>query len=80
MATHIAAGVDFEEVLEKRAWFAGSPEQTIDYLKELEHKYPGLENIMIGFPMGATKEQMKEQLTRFSKEVMPAFGVQQVKA
>ena len=80
VATHIAAGVDFEEVLEKRAWFAGSPEQTIDYLKELEHKYPGLENIMIGFPMGATKDQMKEQLTRFSREVMPAFGVEQVKA
>ncbi|GIT14202.1 MAG: hypothetical protein CM1200mP35_10220 [Chloroflexota bacterium] len=28
---------------------------------------------MIGFPMGETKAQFKEQLTRFAKEIMPAF-------
>ena len=28
---------------------------------------------MIGFPMGATKAQFKEQLTRFAKEVIPSF-------
>ena len=80
VATHIAAGVDFDDVLEKRAWFAGSPEQTIAYLKEMEENYPGLEDVMIGFPMGATTDQFKEQLTRFAREVMPAFGVQQVKS
>jgi alkanesulfonate monooxygenase SsuD/methylene tetrahydromethanopterin reductase-like flavin-dependent oxidoreductase (luciferase family) len=78
VARHIAAGVDFEEVLEKRAWFAGTPEQTIDYLKELEDKYPGLEQILIAFPMGSTKAQFREQLTRFAKEVMPAFGPKRV--
>ena len=78
VATHIAAGVDFDEVLEKRAWFAGSPEQIISYLKEIEEKYPGLENVMLGLPMGAGAAQFQEQLTRFSREVMPAFGVRQV--
>lgn len=70
---HIAAGNDFRDVLNKRAWFAGDTNSTITYLKEIEEKYPGIEQIMIGFPMGETKAQFKEQLTRFAKEVMPAF-------
>ena len=70
---HIAAGNDFRDVLNKRAWFAGDTNSTITYLKEIEEKYPGIEQIMIGFPMGETKAQFKEQLTRFAKEIMPAF-------
>ena len=70
---HIAAGNDFRDVLDKRAWFAGDTNSTISYLKEIEEKYPGIEQIMIGFPMGETKAQFKEQLTRFAKEIMPAF-------
>ena len=77
-ARHIAAGVDFQEVLDKKAWFAGTPEETIAYLKELEDKYPGLENVMIAFPMGSTKAQFREQLERFAKEVMPAFKTEAV--
>ena len=70
---HIAAGVNFRETLDKRAWFAGDSESTISYLKEIEEKYPGVEQIMIGFPMGETKAQFKEQITRFAKEVIPSF-------
>ena len=77
---HIAAGNDFRDVLNKRAWFAGDTNSTITYLKEIEEKYPGIEQIMIGFPMGETKAQFKEQLTRFAKEVMPAFQGQAAKA
>ena len=73
---HIAAGNDFRDVLNKRAWFAGDTNSTITYLKEIEEKYPGIEQIMIGFPMGETKAQFKEHLTRFDKELMPAFGGQ----
>jgi hypothetical protein len=80
VARHIAAGTNFRAVLEKRAWFAGTPEETITYLKELEDKYPGLEQILIAFPMGSTKAQFKEQLTRFAREVMPAFSPQPVQA
>ncbi|MFQ6029549.1 MAG: LLM class flavin-dependent oxidoreductase [Dehalococcoidia bacterium] len=77
-ARHIAAGSSFQQVLENRAWWAGTPEETIAYLRELEEKYPGLEQIMIAFPMGSTQAQFKEQLTRFAKEVMPAFKRQTV--
>ena len=80
VARHIAAGNDFRDVLNKRAWFAGDADSTISYLKEIEEKYPGVEQIMIGFPMGETKAQFKEQLTRFAKEVMPAFQSQATKA
>ena len=79
-ARHIAAGSNFQDVLEKRAWFAGTPEETIAYLKEIEEKYPGLEHVMIAFPMGATTAQFSEQVTRFAKEVMPAFRSQPVGA
>ena len=72
-ASHIAAGVDFDEVLESRAWFCGTPEDTVAYIKELEERYPGVEEIMIPFPMGGTKAMFKDQLTQFATEVMPAF-------
>ena len=78
--THRASVTDFDEVLKKRVWFAGSPEEIIAYLKEVEEKYPGLENVLISYPMGPSSEQFKEQSTRFAREVMPAFRVQQVKA
>jgi alkanesulfonate monooxygenase SsuD/methylene tetrahydromethanopterin reductase-like flavin-dependent oxidoreductase (luciferase family) len=78
-ARHIAAGSNFQEVLEKRAWFCGDPEETIAYLKEVEAKYPGLEQILIAFPMGASRDQFNEQVTRFAQEVMPAFRPERVK-
>ncbi len=79
VAHHIAAGTNFREVIEKRAWWAGTPEQTVEYLKGLEEKYPGLEQIMVAFPMGATVEQFRTQMTRFAREVMPAFRQAELK-
>ena len=78
VARHIAAGVDFRETLDKKAWFAGDSESTISYLREIEAKYPGVEQVMIGFPMGETKAQFKDQITRFAKEVIPTFKAQKV--
>jgi hypothetical protein len=72
-ARHIAAGVDFEDVLQKRAWICGTPAELIDELKDIEARYPGLEHLMLGFPFGATAAQFKAQLTRFAQEVRPAF-------
>ena len=56
--------------------------QQTEYLgpKEIEEKYPGVEQVMIGFPMGETKAQFKEQLTRFAKDVIPSFKPQGVVA
>jgi len=79
-ARHIAAGVDFEDVLQKRAWICGTPDELIDYLKDIEARYPGLEHLMLGFPFGATAAQFKAQLTRFAQEVRPAFQHPGVKA
>ena len=72
-ATHIAAGSNFEEVLNNRAWFCGTPQDTVAYLQELQDKYPGLEHIILGFPMGVSTDQFKDQLTCFAEELIPAF-------
>jgi hypothetical protein len=72
-ARHIAAGIDFEDVLQKKAWICGTADQIIAYLKDIETRYPGLEHLMLGFPFGETAVQFKGQLTRFAQEVMPAF-------
>ena len=60
-------------MIDNRAWFAGSPEDTVAYLQELQHKYPGLEQVMIAFPMGATTTQFREQMGRFAADVIPYF-------
>ena len=39
-----------------------------------------MEQVLIAFPMGQTKAQFGEQITRFAKEVMPAFRQQKVNA
>jgi hypothetical protein len=73
-ATHIAAGADFDQVLKTRAWFCGTSEDTIAHVKEIEAKYPGLEQVLVATPMGVTRPQLTEQLSRFAGEVMPAFA------
>lgn len=73
VATHIAAGSNFNDVLDNRAWFCGTPADTVAYLQEVQDKYPGLEQIMIAFPMGSTTTQFQDQLNCFAEEVMPAF-------
>jgi alkanesulfonate monooxygenase SsuD/methylene tetrahydromethanopterin reductase-like flavin-dependent oxidoreductase (luciferase family) len=79
-ARHIAAGVDFEDVLQKRAWICATSDEMVDYLKDIERRYPGLEHLMLGFPFGATAAHFKEQLTRFAHEVLPAFQPPGVRA
>jgi alkanesulfonate monooxygenase SsuD/methylene tetrahydromethanopterin reductase-like flavin-dependent oxidoreductase (luciferase family) len=78
VARHIAAGVDYEEVLANKAWFCGTPDETVAYLKEIEEHYPGLEHIMLGCPFGASSAEFQAQLRRFAREVMPAFRQQAV--
>jgi hypothetical protein len=73
-ATHIAAGTDFDQVLKTRAWFCGTSEDTIAHVKEIEAKYPGLEQVLVATPMGVTRSQITDQISRFAAEVMPAFS------
>ena len=59
VARHIAAGVDYEDVLAKKAWFCGTTDETVAYLKELEEQYPGLEHIMLAFPLGPAPQSFR---------------------
>ena len=45
----------------------------IEYIKELEAAFPGLETINVQASMGTPEAVMLEQLERFAAEVMPAF-------
>jgi alkanesulfonate monooxygenase SsuD/methylene tetrahydromethanopterin reductase-like flavin-dependent oxidoreductase (luciferase family) len=80
VATHIAAGSNFEEVLHNRAWFCGTPQDTVAYLQALQEQYPGLEHILIGFPMGLSTTQFKDQLILFAEEVIPVLKTAHVSA
>jgi alkanesulfonate monooxygenase SsuD/methylene tetrahydromethanopterin reductase-like flavin-dependent oxidoreductase (luciferase family) len=56
-----------------RSWLCGPPGDIVAYLKELERRYPGLDHVMIAWAIGTPRALMVEQLTRFAREVMPAF-------
>ena len=62
-----------ENGVANRSWLCGPPAHIVGYLKEVEARYPGLEHIMIAWALGTPRELMIEQLTRFAREVMPAF-------
>ena len=55
-----------------RAWFCGTGDEMIEYLKGLEEQFPGLETINVQSSMGTPESVMIEQLDRFAAEVMPA--------
>ena len=56
-----------------RTWLIGPPEQIIEQLMEVQDKYPGLEVVNVGQPVGTPQAVILEQLERFSAQVMPAF-------
>ncbi len=62
-----------ENGVRNRSWLCGPSEDIVAYLKEVEKRYPGLEHVMIAWALGTPKGHMIEQLTRFAREVMPAF-------
>ena len=62
-----------ENGVRNRSWLCGPPRDIVAYLKELERRYPGLDHVMIPWAIGTPRELMVEQLTRFAREVMPAF-------
>jgi hypothetical protein len=55
------------------SWFAGSPEELIAYLNDLQSRFPGLEHVNVSISMGTPQAVMLEQLRWFAKEVMPKF-------
>ena len=68
------AGVPtLEHYMETGAWFAGTPKDLIAYLKELEGRYPGMEDINLSTPMGTPEAVMLDQFKWVSEAVLPAF-------
>jgi alkanesulfonate monooxygenase SsuD/methylene tetrahydromethanopterin reductase-like flavin-dependent oxidoreductase (luciferase family) len=62
-----------EHFMEMGAWFAGTPEELVAYLKELETRYPGMEHVNLSTPMGTPQAVMLEQFQWVSEAVMPRF-------
>ena len=62
-----------EDGVAQKAWFCGNPDDFIGFLREIEDKYPGLEDIVLQWPEGMPWHEFKEQLSVFAAEVMPAF-------
>ena len=54
-------------------WLIGPPELIVERLREIQAAYPGLEEINVGQPVGASQRVIVEQLERFAEGVMPAF-------
>ncbi len=62
-----------EDGVRNRSWLCGPPEDIVAYLKDVERRYPGLDHVMVAWAIGTPRDVMVEQLTRFAREVMPAF-------
>ena len=62
-----------EDGVQQKAWICGPPSEQIQFLKKMEDKYPGLENIILHWPEGMPRDEYLYQLTTFAKEVMPHF-------
>ena len=69
---------NIEDGVQQKAWICGPSDKFVDYLHELENKYPGLEHIILHWAEGMPRDEFMEQLRRFAKEVMPALQGREV--
>ena len=63
-----------EEGIDQKVWACGPPETVVGLLREFQAKYPGLEDVVLQWPEGMPWPVFKDQLSRFAREVMPAFS------
>ena len=56
---------------EAGSWICGPAERIAEKLLELQETYPGLEEVLVGQPVGTPRAVICEQLERFGAEVMP---------
>jgi alkanesulfonate monooxygenase SsuD/methylene tetrahydromethanopterin reductase-like flavin-dependent oxidoreductase (luciferase family) len=68
-----------QHALKAGTWLIGPPELITEQLMAIQHRYPGLEVVNVGQPVGTPQAVILEQLERFSQQVMPAFRKQQVR-
>ena len=62
-----------EDGVKAGSWLVGPAELVTEKLMDVQSRYPGLEVVNIGSPVGTPQSVILEQLERFAKEVMPAF-------
>ena len=55
-------------------FLAGTPADIVEQLKAVETRYPGIDRVICSTPLGTPLDVQLEDLDRFAKEVMPAFG------
>ena len=67
------SGATLEKGVANRSWLCGPSRDIVAYLKDVEARYPGLDHVMMAWAIGTPREMMLEGLTRFAREVMPAF-------
>ncbi len=63
---------NIEDGVQQKAWICGPSDKFVDFLHDIEKKYPGLEHIILPWAEGIPSDEFMEQRTRFAKEVMPA--------
>ena len=62
-----------EDGVQQKAWICGTAEEFVEFLRETEAKYPGLEHIILHWAEGMPRREFMDQLKRFAEGVMPAF-------
>ena len=62
-----------ESAVESGSWLVGTPEQIIEKIEDVERRWPGLDHVNMGLPVGTPQSVILEQLEAFGKEVMPHF-------
>ncbi len=68
------AGVpNLEGAVEAHSWYCGPPEGFVEFLQDLEERYPGVEMVNVSNAMGTPQAVMLEQLEWFARDVMPTF-------
>src|SRR5215210_3989421 len=61
------------EAVKNGSWLVGRPESIIERLREVQERWPGLEEVNVGHPVGTPEKYVLEQLDLFARHVMPAF-------
>jgi hypothetical protein len=56
------------------AWFAGTPDDLVAHLRQIEERFPGMEHINLSMPMGTPESIMLDQYRWVSEAVMPKFA------
>jgi alkanesulfonate monooxygenase SsuD/methylene tetrahydromethanopterin reductase-like flavin-dependent oxidoreductase (luciferase family) len=63
-----------EDAVKAGGFLAGTPADIIEQLKAVEKRWPAIDRVICATPLGTPLDVQLEDLDRFAKEVMPAFG------